>query len=185
MGRWPVVIVDHDPAWGRYFAEICSELTNSLEVVGGLVGIEHVGSTSVPGLAAKNIIDVLIGVDALATVNARWVGVLEGLGYRYVAKHEAVLPMRRFFARYPDEAPQGAPAITIHLHVVEPETKFWHDHILFRDILRGDDSIRDQYAKLKRQLANEYSNDREGYTDAKTDFILGVMKNHPIDQNPM
>lgn len=174
MPNWPVEIVVSDPRWVDQFALIRNELTIFLREAGGLAAIEHLGSTAVPGLAAKNIIDVLIGVDALAMVNAHWVAVLEGLGYRYVPKHEAVLPMRRFFARAPD-AKLHRPAIIVHLHVVEPTSEFWREHLLFRDALRADAATRDTYAKLKRQLAAEYRADRDGYTEAKSAFILGVV----------
>ncbi len=175
MGKWPVVIVDYDPIWVRHFTEISTELTESLRAVGGLIAIEHIGSTAVRGLAAKNIIDILMAAESLAIVNVKWVSALADLGYRYVPKHETALPMRRFFARYVEEAPNG-PAITVHLHVVEPGSKFWREHILFRDVLREDTIIRDEYAVLKRELAAVHADDREGYTDAKGNFILRVIK---------
>lgn len=82
-------------------------------------------------MAAKNILDVLVVVKSLEIVNSKWVEVLAGLGFRYVAKQEVALPMRRFFVRNADDeiecgkGKNGRGVMTAHLHVVEPTSEFW------------------------------------------------------------
>ncbi len=160
--RDPVRIVDYDPVWPiRFEAE--RELLG--QAFGGApVSIEHVGSTAVPGLAAKPIIDILISADSLEAFEVR-VPELARLGYEYVPEFEVELPMRRYFRK---------PALTgrtHHLHCVETDSAFWRDHLLFRDFLRTHPDRAAAYAELKRELAQRFSHDREAYTQAKTAFI--------------
>lgn len=90
------------------------------------------------------------------------------LGYEYVPEYEADIPDRRYFRKGP------AGARTHHLHMVEYGGDFWERHVLFRDYLRAHPEVARQYEELKRDLADRYGRDREGYTDAKTAFIKGV-----------
>jgi GrpB-like predicted nucleotidyltransferase (UPF0157 family) len=130
-----------------------------------LAAIEHVGSTSVPGLAAKPIIDIMPGLRSLADA-PHIIGPMEALGYEYVPEFEAQLPERRYFRR-------GIPR-THHVHVVEASSRFWRRHLAFRDWLRAHPGDAAAYAELKRKLATQYGADRAGYTDAKSEFILGI-----------
>jgi GrpB-like predicted nucleotidyltransferase (UPF0157 family) len=164
----PVAIVEYDPSWPRRFDEASTELSAVLR--GRAVRIEHVGSTAVPGLAAKPIIDIQVEVDTL--LDADLVPAIEGLGYEYVPDYEAEFPRRRYFRR---NDPDGRR--THHVHVVEHSDRAWSErHIAFRDWLRRHDDDRDRYAALKRRLADEFGANRAGYTDAKTAFI------HQIEQ---
>lgn len=162
----PVVIVRYDPTWpARFKAE--------RERLQGLVGpatarIEHVGSTAVPGLGAKPIIDILVGVHSLTAFEAR-IPSLEKAGFEYIAEHERVLPDRRFLA-WPTPPPRE-----VHVHAVEIGTPFWVDHLRFRDRLRADPALAAAYDTLKRRLAAEHGRDREAYTEAKAPFILDVL----------
>jgi GrpB-like predicted nucleotidyltransferase (UPF0157 family) len=131
--------------------------------------VEHIGSTSVPGLAAKPIIDVMVAVRSLSDAPA-CVGPLAAVGYEYVPKHEAVMPERRFFRR----GPSGAG--THHLHMVERSSAFWEEHLLFRDYLRARPEAAAEYERLKRELAARHGSDRGAYTDAKTDFIKSAVE---------
>lgn len=161
----PVRIVDYDPSWPAGFEAECEALAPVF--AGAEVTIEHIGSTAVPGLAAKPILDILIGAASLEVFEAR-VPDLAELGYGYVPEFEATLPMRRYFQK------PAASGQTHHLHCVEKGGDFWRDDLLFRDFLRAHPETAAEYAELKRDLARKYGQDREGYTDAKTAFIESV-----------
>jgi GrpB-like predicted nucleotidyltransferase (UPF0157 family) len=164
--REPVVIVDWRAAWAERFAEQRERLL--AHFAPGEAVVEHVGSTAVPGLAAKPIVDMMLGVRRLADVERR-IPALEADGWEYVPEHEAVLPERRFFAR-PSPRPR-----THHLHAVELASAFWRDHLAFRDHLRAHPEVARAYAALKRELAARFGRDREGYTEAKAAFIRGAL----------
>ena len=168
MSAASIVIVDHDERWGEAFASAAADLRVVLEP--WVVDIEHIGSTSVPGLAAKPVIDIQVGVTSLEA-SARIVAAVERLGYVYVPEFERDLPKRRYFRRV-----SSAGRSTHHVHLVErTDHEWWHRHIRFRDWLRTHPDDRDRYAALKRSLAAEYRDDKEGYTEAKTAFIAGIV----------
>jgi GrpB-like predicted nucleotidyltransferase (UPF0157 family) len=160
----PIVIADYDPAWATmYEAErerICAELGK------WVLGIEHVGSTSVPGLAAKPVIDIMPGVSSLADAD-RCTDGMRRLGYEYVPEFEHHLPGRRYFRK-------GHPERKWHVHLVEAGGEFWLRHLAFRDYLRAHPDSAADYAALKRKLAAQYPHDALAYTEAKSDFILGI-----------
>lgn len=161
-----IVIVDYDPDWQARFEAEKKVIFDALG--GSLVALEHIGSTSVAGLGAKPIIDMLAGIRQLADAVA-CIPTLQRLGYEYVPQFEAEFPERRFFRR-------GAPdARTYHLHMVEVGSDFWERHLLFRDYLRSYPEIAQDYEVLKRRLADLYGADRESYTKAKTDFIVSSL----------
>jgi GrpB-like predicted nucleotidyltransferase (UPF0157 family) len=159
----PIRILDYDPHWPELFEQ---EKRRLLLAAGDtFMRVEHVGSTSVPGLGAKPIIDILAAVRTLGEVLAR-VEALKGIGYEYVPEYEAELPERRYFQK-------GRPR-THHLHVVEPQSEFWSRLLLFRDYLRAHPETAADYERLKRELAKTCGADREGYTNAKTAFVRSV-----------
>jgi GrpB-like predicted nucleotidyltransferase (UPF0157 family) len=161
-----VEIAPYDPRWPEAFAAAESELHTVLR--SWVVAIEHIGSTAVPGLPAKPVIDILVGVQTLADNDAIVVAV-ESLGYEYVPEYEDELPDRRYFRRW------AAGRRTHQIHLVErTNTDWWDRHIGFRDWLRTHEDDRDRYAALKYELAAAYRNDRPGYSDAKSDFIRGI-----------
>ena len=130
--------------------------------------IEHIGSTAVPGLAAKPIIDIMAGAKTL-TEAPLFIPPLVALGYQYVPEFESQMPERRYLRKI------ACKHITTHLHIVESASQFWKKHIAFRDLLIANPAIRESYATLKMELAARYGNDRVGYTDAKSDFILKTL----------
>lgn len=132
------------------------------------VMIEHVGSTAVPGLAAKPIIDILLGAPSLAVIEAR-IEQLAAIGLEYVNKHEHAFPMRRYFVRPADTA------LCVHLHCVQSDSAFWREHLAFRDLLRAQPDLLAQYQALKLQLAQQFATDRAAYTDAKGPFIRAAL----------
>jgi GrpB-like predicted nucleotidyltransferase (UPF0157 family) len=158
-----VRICDYDPEWPHLFSRIECELR---EHVGTLaVAIEHVGSTSVPGLAAKPIIDIDIVIASgyqFPLIKER----LEKFGYI----HEGPLGLRgREAFRCVIDLPVH------HLYVCESGARPLQEHLCFRDILRQSPELATEYAVLKRNLAEQHRNDRDAYTEAKTGFIRSVL----------
>jgi GrpB-like predicted nucleotidyltransferase (UPF0157 family) len=162
QGYREVFVVDYDPTWPERYQEERARIAETLRHVG--VAIEHVGSTAVPGLAAKPIIDIMVGVREL-TDGERCIEPLEAVGYEY--RGEAGIPDRLFFRK-------GDPR-SHHLHLVKQRSEFWERHVLFRDLLRERPDIAAQYAALKRELAVKYRTERLQYTEAKTPFIEAAL----------
>jgi GrpB-like predicted nucleotidyltransferase (UPF0157 family) len=169
----PVVIVPYDPEWLRTF-ESLREV--HLRALGDLaVAVEHVGSTSVPGLAAKAIIDVDVVVrsrDDLRDV----VRLLAVLGYRH--QGDIGVPGREAFARGGGDVPRdggGRRRPAHHLYVCASDSRELRRHLVFRDWLRGNPAAVAEYVILKRHLGDAYRGDRDGHSDAKTDFIEAAL----------
>jgi len=135
-----------------------------------IVAIEHVGSTAVPGLGAKPIIDIMVGVRRLSKAQD-CIGPLETIGYEYVPEYEVSIPERRYFRRGSSNMPNKH----FHLHMVEYNGDFWKRHLLFRDYLRAHPHAARKYHKLKKELAAKYRLNRDAYTEAKTLFIESVI----------
>ncbi len=165
--RAPIVIAPYDPSWPIRFEAERRALVSLLEPRS--FAIEHVGSTSVPRLGAKPIIDIMLGCARLAQFEA-FIPTLEQAGWQYLSEHETEFPERRFFAK-----PRTRPR-RFHLHAVELDTSFWNRHILFRNLLREDPEIAASYEKLKISLALRFGEDRESYTGAKSAFIESVLR---------
>ncbi len=165
----PVVIADYDPRWPEMYAEESTRIQNAIGE--WLLGIEHVGSTSVPGLAAKPVVDIMPGLRALSDA-PHIISAMKELGYQYFPEYEPELPERRYFVRPP--GPANRHKRLFHIHAVETTSAFWRRHLAFRDHLRAHPDVAGEYAALKRRLAAEYGPDREGYTEAKTEFITRI-----------
>jgi Uncharacterized conserved protein len=133
------------------------------------VQIEHIGSTSVPGLAAKPIIDVLLGADSLPVIELK-TPKLQARGYQYIARYETDLPMRRYFFK-----PEEPGLLRVNLHAVVLRSTFWLEHIAFRDALRSSASVLADYSSLKSELAARHPDDMPAYTAAKTPFIRSTL----------
>jgi GrpB-like predicted nucleotidyltransferase (UPF0157 family) len=158
-----VRIVDYNAAWPA-LAE--AELRRIDEMLGGVtVGLSHVGSTAVPGLAAKPILDLLLSVAAIER-RARYVQPLERLGYLFVPAPES--PDFHFFAR-PAERPR-----TYHLHVCEAGSGHEFRHLAVRDFLRAHDDEATRYAALKRQVAGRHPLDRLAYIEGKSPYVAAL-----------
>jgi GrpB-like predicted nucleotidyltransferase (UPF0157 family) len=162
----PIEIADYDPEWPRTYA--CEAQDVRAAIAPWLLEIQHIGSTAVPGLPAKPVIDIMVGVRSL-DASAEIVAALENVGYEYLPAFEGMFPFRRYFRRW--EADHRSHQI----HLVERDNLEWWDrHIAFRDWLRTHDDDRDAYAALKRSLAAIFRDDRVGYTDAKEEFVRAV-----------
>jgi GrpB-like predicted nucleotidyltransferase (UPF0157 family) len=165
-GGGAIEVRDYDPKWPVLFDEECSRLGS---VFGPAVTIEHVGSTSVPGLAAKPIIDLLVGVASLAEAKSVCMGPLLALGYTYISEYEAWLPGELFFRK-------GMPGPwTHHAHVMEISHPRRQELLLFRDYLRAHPETASAYGSLKKSLALAFGDDIAGYRNAKAQFIGTVM----------
>lgn len=163
-----IIIQLANPAWPELFE---AEKAHLLAALGSqFIAIEHFGSTAVPGLDAKPIIDMLGGVQSMAEADALLEPLCQ-LGWDTSAQFNATLADRRFLLRWP----QGVR--THHLHLVIYGGEAWQCHLQFRDALRADTRLAQQYQKLKYELANKYPGDREAYTAAKTNFITNVITN--------
>jgi len=156
----PIRIVSYDPAWPARFEEERAALEGAIGpwMAGG---IHHVGSTAVPGLNAKPIIDVLAGVEDLESSRACF-DPLKELGYLYSPYLSD--EMHWFCKPHPSRR-------THHLHLAPNQSARFRDELAFRDYLRSNPEVAAEYASLKRNLATRFENDREAYTDAKTTFI--------------
>lgn len=162
----PIRIVTYDPEWATRFDRERDLLRHAIGawVVGE---IHHVGSTAVPGLDAKPVIDILVGVEDLATSRACFEP-LAGLEYLYAA----YLPEEMHWFCKPDPSRR-----THHLHLVPRDSRRYRDELAFRDHLRSNPGKARDYAELKYRLAARFEREREDYTAAKADFIQ-----HALDE---
>lgn len=162
-----VVIVPYREEWPELFDEERRRLEEPLRGLNARV--EHIGSTAVPLLAAKPVLDVAVGVSTLGEVEER-IPAIEAAGYHYVPEYEAQIPQRRYFRR-----PLQRPRL-VHVHVLEVHGDLWGHHLRFRDWLRDHPEDRDRYAALKLDLAARHGDDRVAYTDAKRHFIEDILQ---------
>jgi GrpB-like predicted nucleotidyltransferase (UPF0157 family) len=163
-----IIIVEYNPVWPLLFQEEVTRIGKVLDK-NIITRIEHFGSTAVPGLAAKPIIDLLIGARSLSTAKQIAISPLESLGYAYWQDNPD--PQRMFFVK---GLPPNSPG-THHIHMVEPDSILW-ERLLFRDYLRQHPDEAKNYGQLKRQLANRFTREREAYTQGKTEYIQSVMQ---------
>ena len=152
-----------DPAWHGLFYEESARL---LAAAGDfLVAVEHVGSTAIPGLHAKPIVDIAAATPTFEGFVPA-IPRIEKLGYTF--KGEFGVPRRHFFAL-------GDPT-TVHVHIFEEDGKDWREQLLFREVMRASPELRAEYEALKIELAARHANDRPAYTAAKAEFIQRVLR---------
>jgi GrpB-like predicted nucleotidyltransferase (UPF0157 family) len=163
-----VEVADSDPRWQLVFDRLAADIRSALASLDAIV--EHVGSTSVPGLAAKPIIDIAIGLPGPIAID-RVIALLEPAGCIY-RRDERAHGGQLFVI---DEDGQPGRRIAF-LHVVAVDDPQWSRYLAFRDLLRADPRARAEYQQLKRQLAAEFANDRVGYTSAKATFIESLLR---------
>lgn len=122
-----VVVSPYSPEWPKAFCAIREELLHVLSPC--IMEIEHIGSTSVPGLAAKPILDILVGARSLTAIESK-IPDLVSAGYEYVARYERELPNRRYFVK-------STGPLRVHVHAMELGSAFWMEHLAFRNLLRS------------------------------------------------
>lgn len=163
LARGALELVPYHAEWPRLFAQ---ERDNLLTHVPEIIEVEHIGSTSIPGLIAKPLIDMQASLRAMSDAGAAIPRLLR-LGYAYIP--ERVYEERIFL-------PKGPEAERTHyLSLIEAGTTEWELRLRFRDALRADAGLRDDYQALKRQLVTAHAGDRAAYTDAKTAFVTRVL----------
>ncbi len=163
LARGTVRLEPYDPAWYTMYASEAQLLRNTLDIPPE--HIQHVGSTSIPGMVAKPIIDIAIRVDTLERAE-QWEDTLASLGYWYKGL-ETHMPHRRFFAKGPESKR------TVYLHIVD--RKEFERLIKFRDFLRANPEAAAEYAELKQRLASDNANNRARYSQLKNDFIQSIL----------
>jgi len=161
-----VVIDAYDLSWPEIFVGEAQAIRQALGDV--LVGVEHVGSTVIPGLAAKPVIDIVVSVTSLAAGTAA-VPALEALGYD--CRGENGIPGRLFFRKGMIEFRR-----THHLHLVEAGHEQWKSMLAFRDYLRSHPGDAQRYEALKRALAEQFRDNRAAYSKGKTRFVQAILE---------
>jgi len=157
-----IEVADYNPKWNDLFDSEREQLERALGPV--LLKCHHIGSTSVPGLAAKPIIDILLEVTSLSELDSLN-SAMETLGYE--PRGEYGIPGRRYF-------PKGEDLRTHHIHAFEPGDPGVQRHLLFRDYLRLFPEKAGEYAAVKRGVAARCDNDMEAYCDGKDAFVKAL-----------
>lgn len=159
-----IEIVEYDPAWPTMFARLGAALRRALG--DAAVRIDHIGSTSVPGVAAKPVIDIQISVLSLELVDS-YLGPLTGMGFVYRADNPE--RTKRYFREPPGDR-------RTHVHVRQVGSFSQQFPLLFRDYLRCHTADAAEYAAVKRRFAAEFRDDRPGYVQAKDDFVWEIIR---------
>jgi len=172
LRRGTVQLRAYDPAWAEAFRDEAARLAQQVaDAELPPLLFEHIGSTAVPGLEAKPIIDVIAGHEPGIEPSAYFL-ILEAAGYEL--RGPQGVPEREFFVRGPEHHR------THYLDLVPFEGAFWRDHLIFRDRLRDDHAVRVAYAALKRQLAAAHADDRGAYTAGKARFVSYIVTGERI-----
>ncbi len=163
LERGSVRIDAYDPAWKTAAQEHCQRIKAALDHAA--IDVQHVGSTSIPGLPAKPIIDIAVAVQSF---NQNIINAMEQIGY--VHRPNCDDEGQIFFIEGEGDWR------TAHIHVVKYMSMEWRNYINFREYLKAFPQRKEAYADLKKQLAQRYPNDREQYTAAKADFISYALR---------
>jgi GrpB-like predicted nucleotidyltransferase (UPF0157 family) len=158
-----VWLAAYDRAWPQCFKEESKRLHEALGAQA--LDIQHIGSTAIPGMVAKPIVDIAVTVAALDELTPI-IAAFERAGYAY--KGEYGLAGRHFFVK-------GDP-VTHHVHVVQRDSVHWRDWLRFRDYMRSHDEDVKAYCRFKLDLAQRFHHNRDAYTEAKTPFITTILE---------
>ncbi len=165
LANGAVHLVNHDPRWSSYFAELASEILVAIDH--SRAQVEHVGSTSVPGLSAKPLLDIAVGIpqpiDNEAAITA-----LEPIGFEF--QQDLGIYGGLFFTVSASPTSRVA-----HLHVVDIDDFQWRWYLAFRDGLRSDPRLASEYETVKQAAAQANPGDRDAYTKAKFDWVLATV----------
>jgi GrpB-like predicted nucleotidyltransferase (UPF0157 family) len=163
LPRGTVALYPYTKAWKRIFEEEKEILQANLGNT--IIDIQHIGSTSIPGMIAKPIIDIAIGVENFENAFI-CVRPIENLGYEF--KGEFGIPRRHYFVK-------GEPR-THHIHMLEMESSEWINQLIFRNYIINHPESLHSYARLKEELAEKFPKEREAYTEGKTEFIMQIIQ---------
>jgi GrpB-like predicted nucleotidyltransferase (UPF0157 family) len=157
-----VRLLPYQDEWRRLFEQEKSALQ---AVLGGyILDLQHIGSTAIPGMSAKPIIDIAIAVNDFEEAK-KCIPLVVGLGYEY--RGEYGIPRRHYFVR-------GEPRL-FHLHMMEVTSPNWHNLLLFRDYLIGHPESAGEYTALKKRLAEMYPTEREAYLEGKAELVQRIL----------
>jgi GrpB-like predicted nucleotidyltransferase (UPF0157 family) len=159
-----IEVVPYDPAWPALFKQEASQILAACAP--WLVAIEHIGSTAVPHLSAKPILDLMPGL-ARVEDGSHLVEPMKRLGYEYFGEHG--ISGRHYFVLR-----RGSCEI-LHVHMFQVGSREWQRHLLFRDHLRSHPEVARRYADLKCDLVPRHRNERAAYTDGKAEFVQSVL----------
>lgn len=178
-----IILEEYQPDWANAF---CKEKEAIASVLFNFhPAVEHIGSTSIVGLCAKPTLDILVGLDDELQLD-KTIPLMIGNGYTYFKKYEPAMPYRRLFAHLKaingkvppsiidlyDEFVRGQEFVPIaNIHIIVKETLHWKRHLAFRDFLRVQTDLRDEYGRLKKELAQHEVKDTNEYNTAKDSFI--------------
>ncbi|HUT57989.1 MAG TPA: GrpB family protein [Phycisphaerae bacterium] len=163
-----VRLVDYNPRWPGLFEAEAARLRRNLE---GRIGqIEHIGSTAIPGMPAKPVLDMMASVQTLRDAE-QMVPDLEAIGYAWSMRDMQDVPDRRYFVRRREDG-----ATTHHLSLSRRSSGFWQAQLAFRDRLCTHPDTHEAYARLKQDLARRFSCDRHSYVEEKGPFVAKVVK---------
>ncbi|MCA1643748.1 MAG: GrpB family protein [Acidobacteria bacterium] len=164
--REEISIAPYDPEWPVLYETEAASLRGRLPQL-VVIRIEHFGSTAVPGLAAKPVVDVLVQVSSLEETREQIVPILEAAGYDYFWRTD-VSPAYAWFIKRGSGGKR-----THHIHMVEADSKLW-ERLYFRDYLREFPEEAKRYAELKQFLSEKYPNDRVAYTEGKAGYVMAI-----------
>lgn len=177
-----ITIAPYSPAWPRMFEEQEQVIAKAIGHLGAR--IDHIGSTSVPGLAAKPVIDILVGVTSEADLQ-KVIKPMMAAGYTYFQLYEESMPYRRFFVKLKplqgDAAPEAVFPDTLYdrtrfenqvnIHIIPQDSPHWLRHIALRDYLRAHPDARDEYGAHKLAIAQQEFENVFAYNDAKDELV--------------
>lgn len=162
-----IEVVGYEEKWGEDFQAEREALESVL--LPQPVSTEHIGSTSVTGLAAKPVIDIMLGIEGYGG-GVEFDEQIASLGYVHVSEPQQLLPCTRFFLRRDHQCRRSH-----HLHLVELNSEFWNSRLLFRDNLRRNAAVALVYAELKKMGAAAHRHDRKAYNAFKASFITACI----------
>ena len=166
LKRGEIRLEPHNPEWAKLYEQERARIAAALGP--HVLDLQHVGSTAIPGISAKPILDIAAAVVSFETA-AVTIAPLEALGYEYRGEHG--IPRRHYFVL---RSPDGE-ATLVHLHMFEIESARWESHLLFRDYLRAHPEEAQAYQALKERLMVRHHADRAAYTDGKTAFVTRIL----------
>lgn len=166
LKRGTVRLLQYTSKWSKAFENEKKMLSKALN--GSVIDIQHIGSTAIPGMIAKPIIDISIGTKSMAN-SKKLIPILQLLGYEYISEFGGP-KIHLFFAKGSDENR------THYIHLMKYNGRIWRNDLLFRDYLRKNKERAQQYVKLKKTLAAKFADDRTIYTSSKAEFIHKTIK---------
>lgn len=182
-----VKLVKYDPEWKSLFEIEKKKLSNVVDSKG--IKIEHIGSTSIPDICSKPVIDIMIGVEEKEQLDSNINNIIS-IGYAYVQKYEVYMPFRRYFFKLknPDiqlpgiisfndpDIDNGNHEDSFHIHMVKINSNFWMNQLLFRNYLINNYKARKEYENVKKTLAKMEWNSINDYAEAKSSCIAKILE---------